>query len=877
MDAVSARDREPEPAGHSDRGTPAAEPPALLDRALLDWRGAQERVTAYLAALGLEAAEVRRLGRLALERALRRNTPSSALADAMDEVPRALLETHPVEGARSAAPGDDAFLRWRLAAQAAGQVPRGPLPEPPALAPTPPVLRGSMTSERFLGRRLGEWRRRGRPAASPAPDPQREERRRARAAWGRRGRFRRLLLATLVVVPSALAGAAFLATLPAHVWLPAEVALSVFFGALFGWISVGFWTSLFGFVVLVRGGDRFAITRGAKPAAAATGPASRTALVMPVCDEPVTRVFAALRAMRESLVRANAPDTFDFFVLSDSIDPDICADEEAAWADWRRQAAGGPGLYYRRRRVRRKRKSGNVADFCRRFGRRYRYMVVLDADSVMSGETLVRLAELMEAHPHVAVIQTAPRVVRARSLFARIQQFSSRLYGPMFAAGMHYWQLGDSPYWGHNAILRVAPFMQHCALPRLSGQPPFGGDILSHDFVEAALLGRAGWSIWLAFDLPGSWEETPGSLLEEMQRDKRWCQGNLQHLRLLFTEGVSSAHRALFLNGIFSYVSAVLWLGFLVASTGEAVMWAFRGPDYFPAGPTLFPTWPVWRPERARALFAVVLGVLFLPKFLAVALALRRGERAGFGGAAALLRGVLFESLSTALFAPIHMAFYCRFVLLNLLGRAVGWSGGADDVEETTWRQAWRHHGPDTAVACAWAAGVYWLHPAAFWWLAPVAGALVFSVPVSVLASRVWLGERARATGWCVTPEESDPPREIRELEAGLAAPPMLRAAASGFLGAVVDPLRNAVHLALLRGPRSLAPKLREARRQLVERALAGGPAALSDREKRLVLSNAPLLAELHARVWSLEDRQATVRWGLAGAQRSSPAEASSA
>jgi membrane glycosyltransferase len=873
---MSLRDREARPLGESAAETEEAGPATPLDRALLDWRSAQERVTAYLSALGFEAAEVGRLCRQALERALALGSHDSAVLDAMEEVPRVLLETHPLPSAGPAAHGGEAFLRWRLSARGAGRVPRAGMPEPVPLTPTPPLLRGVMTSERFLGRRLGEWRRRGRPAVSAEPaDPPREERRLARVAWGRRGRWRRALLAILVVVPSALAGAAFLATLPAQVWLPAELALALIFGALFGWISLGFWTALFGFVTLLRGGDRFAITRGEKLPAPPLDSASRTAVVMPVCDEPVARVFAGLRATHESLVRTGAVEAFDFFILSDSVDPDICADEVAAWADWRRDAAGGGGIFYRRRRVRQKRKSGNVADFCRRFGRRYRYMVVLDADSVMSGETLARLAQLMEAHPHVGVIQTAPRVVRARSLFARVQQFASRLYGPMFAAGMHYWQLGDSPYWGHNAIIRVEPFMKHCALPRLSGNPPFGGDILSHDFVEAALLGRAGWSIWLAFDLPGSWEETPGSLLEEMQRDKRWCQGNLQHLRLLFTEGLSSAHRALFLNGIFSYVSAVLWLGFLVASTGEAVMWAFRGPDYFAAGRTLFPTWPVWRPERARALFAVVVGVLFLPKFLAVGLALRRGGSAAYGGAPALLRGVLFESLSSALFAPIHMAFYCRFVLLNLLGRAVGWSGGADDVHETTWRQAWRRHGPDTAVACAWAAGVYWLHPTAFWWLAPVAGALVFSVPLSVLASRIWLGDRARATGWCVTPEESAPPREIRELEAELGARDAEgRASRSGFLGAVVDPLRNAIQLSLRRGPKSFAPKLREARRQLLERALAGGPEALSDREKRVVLSDASMLAELHARVWSLEEREAVVRWGLAGAVRPQPAEA---
>ena len=406
---MSPLDRERRPAGESAPETEASGQPTPLDRALLDWRGAQERVTAYLTALGLEAAEVRRLSRQALERALTRGSRSSAVVDAMDEVPRLLLETHPLPAAGLAVRGGDAFRRWRLGARCTGGVPRGEMSEPAALTPTPPLLRGAMTSERFLGRRLGEWRRRGRPVPSAEPaDPAREERRRARVAWGRRGRWRRALLSLLVVVPSALAGAAFLATLPAEVWLPAELALAVFFGALFGWISLGFWTALFGFVVLLRGGDRFAITRGQELPAPPLDSASRTAVVMPVCDEPVARVFAGLRATRESLARTGAAAAFDFFILSDSVDPDVCADEEAAWADWRCNAAGGGGIYYRRRRVRQKRKSGNVADFCRRFGRRYRYMVVLDADSLMSGETLARLAQLMEAHPHVGVIQTAP-------------------------------------------------------------------------------------------------------------------------------------------------------------------------------------------------------------------------------------------------------------------------------------------------------------------------------------------------------------------------------------------------------------------------------------------------------------------------------------
>ncbi|MGH7338146.1 MAG: glucans biosynthesis glucosyltransferase MdoH, partial [Myxococcota bacterium] len=368
------------------------------------------------------------------------------------------------------------------------------------------------------------------------------------------------LLFLLVLTPCIVAGAGFLATLPAVVWYPVELAMAVAFGALFGWISVGFWTAVFGFFVLLRGGDRFAITKTEDEPRTPLDSAVRTAVVMPVKDESVERVFAGLRAVRASLERAGALSACDLFILSDSADPDLWVDEEEAWARWSRESDFRGGIFYRHRRVRRKRKSGNVADFLRRYGRRYRYMVCLDADSVMSGECIARLIGMMERNPHVGIIQTAPAVVRARSLFARIQQFAARLYGPMFAAGMHYWQLGDSPYWGHNAIIRVEPFMHYCGLPRLSGTPPFGGDIMSHDFVEAALLGRARWSIWLAYDLPGTWEETPGSLLEEMQRDRRWCQGNLQHLRLLFTEGLVRVHRGLFLNGIFSYVSAVLWL-----------------------------------------------------------------------------------------------------------------------------------------------------------------------------------------------------------------------------------------------------------------------------------------------------------------------------
>jgi membrane glycosyltransferase len=678
--------------------------------------------------------------------------------------------------------------------------------------------------------------------------------------WRRRGRIRRVLLALLVVIPSIAAGAFFLEVLPGRGTGSLELVLSFFFGALFGWLAVGFWTAIFGFGVLLRGGDRFAVTRG-DDADVPVDPAVRTAVVMPICDEPVERVFAGLRAVRASLERNQATAGFDFFVLSDSASPATWVDEEQAFCEWRKRAAGPGGIFYRRRHVRRKRKSGNIADFCRRFGRHYRYMVVLDADSVMSGAALQRMVRLMESHPEVGIIQSAPHVVRARTLFARIQQFAARLYGPLFTAGMHYWQLGDSPFWGHNAILRVAPFMQHCGLPRLSGKPPLGGDILSHDFVEAALLGRAGFSVWLGYDIEGTWEETPSTLLEEMRRDQRWCQGNLQHLRLLFTSGLYATHRALFLNGVFSYVSALLWLGFLAASTAEAVDWALRGPDYFPTGRSLFPTWPVWRPEWAISLAGAVGVVLFLPKFLAIGLAIGRGQSKGFGGVFALLVSVVLETLATSLMAPIRMAFYCRFVLRNLVGRAVGWRGGEDETEPTPWSRALRRHGPDALIASIWALGVYLLHPEAFFWLTPVVGALVLSVPLSVWTSRRSLGERARAARIFLTPEERTRPREIRDLEADLASSAIVQRS-DGFLRALVDPLVNAMHASFLRGPRKLAPRIRAARRELVQRVVQSGPESASRAEQRVLLSDTECVREVHDAVWRLEGPEAA-RWGL--------------
>ncbi len=219
--------------------------------------------------------------------------------------------------------------------------------------------------------------------------------------------------------------------------------------------------------------------------------------VPPIFNEDPQRVFARLRAIWQSLDETGNAGQFELFILSDTRDPVLWMEEQLRWYRLCEDFGAHGRIFYRNRESNLGRKSGNIEEFCRRWGSRYRYLIVLDADSLISGRTLLRMVELMEAHPRVALIQSPPVPVNQTSLFARILQFASSLYGSVFVAGAAWWQLGESNYFGHNAIIRIAPFMRYCGLPKLSGREPFGGEILSHDFVEAALLRRAGWEVWL--------------------------------------------------------------------------------------------------------------------------------------------------------------------------------------------------------------------------------------------------------------------------------------------------------------------------------------------------------------------------------------------
>ncbi|MGH8129035.1 MAG: glucans biosynthesis glucosyltransferase MdoH, partial [Gammaproteobacteria bacterium] len=496
-------------------------------------------------------------------------------------------------------------------------------------------------------------------------------------AWRWAARRRRTLFMALTAGQSLLATYYMLAVLPYHGSTLLEIALAVAFALSFAWVSVGAWLAVFGFVYRLFGGDRKSLVAQTTASDLESTPLARTALVMPIYNEPVAQCFAGLASVYRALERSGLLDHFDFFVLSDSRDPDVWLSEQAAWNEWVRKLGAEGRLHYRRRRVNLRYKSGNVADFLRRWGQNYTYFVVLDADSLMGAETLARMVRLMERNPQVGIIQASPRIVLARSLFARVQQFANGLYGPIFGTGLASLQLGDGAYWGHNAIIRTRAFMRHCSLPSLHGIGLFRGPILSHDFAEAAFMRRGGYEVWLEPTLTGSYEQSPPSLVDELARDRRWARGNLQHLPLMLGgRRLGLVQRFIFLNGVVAYAAAPLWLAFLVLSGFEVARFTLWPIDYFPGGHHLFPVWPQWHPEWAILLAASTAFVLLVPKFLAGLDALFRPSlRRGYSGAGRLISGILIESLISVLLAPVRMLAHSRFVVEALIGLRLSWAG----------------------------------------------------------------------------------------------------------------------------------------------------------------------------------------------------------
>jgi membrane glycosyltransferase len=579
----------------------------------------------------------------------------------------------------------------------------------------------------------------------------------------RPARLRRAAFFGLTFLTSALASLLMLDILRANGLTLLERTGLVLFFCLFTWIAGAFWTAVAGFIIRLIGRDPAVIQ---SDEVRDTPLRSRVALVMPVYNEDTTRVIAGLSAIWDSLSRQADAKCFDLFILSDTRKPEIAAAEEVAWRALvaRYQAAGR--IFYRRRAQNTGRKAGNIADFVRTWGAAYEYMLVLDADSVMTGRALVTLGRLMDAHPEIGIIQTAPLPVGRETLFARIIQFGARLNGPMLSSGLAFWQLGDSNYWGHNAILRLRPFASACGLPRLPGAAPLGGEILSHDFVEAAFMRRAGFEVWLLPDLEGSWEEVPSNIIDFAARDRRWAQGNLQHANVMPLHGLRWLSRLHMLTGILSYLTSPMWFAVLIVSSIITIQDAIEVHQYFqPGAYTLFPTWPEYRDGEIAALLAVTIGVLLLPKVLGATLALcNRALRKGFGGGGRLLLSLLLEQLFSMLLAPPMMLFHTTFVVSTLAGKPVVWNTQERGDRGVRLRDALARHMWHMLVGLVWGGLILLLAPKFIWWMMPVIAGLLLSAPLTIVSSRAGLGRLARRGGLFLTPEEVTVPPELAAL-----------------------------------------------------------------------------------------------------------------
>ena len=644
-------------------------------------------------------------------------------------------------------------------------------------------------------------------------------------------------------------------------WSRSCTVLLVLFVILFLFAAIGCMHGLYGFVLRMFGDDR-RLTQ-LKPFRDQSIAGISTAIIFPVYNEDVVRVCEGLRATYESLENTGALERFDFFILSDSTDPDKWVEEERRWYDLIRELDALGRIHYRRRLNNESRKSGNVRDFLNNWGRRYRYFMVCDADSVMRGDTLVDLVKLMEVHPTVGLIQTVPALVNAESLFGRIQQFANRLYAPLFIGGLNYWALDFGNYWGHNAIIRTEPFMQFCDLPQLPGRKPFGGQILSHDFVEAALMLRENLEVWFAYDLEGSYEETPQALIENAQRERRWCQGNLQHGLVLFAKGLRGVSRLHLFFGICGYLAGPLWLAFLI--TFNWIRWFHNHTGLSDITVQSYVLKGLSGTAHALLIFVICMVVIMLPKALAlVDLSYDWDRRRAFGGLARATTGVVCETVFSTLHAPLLMLWHTRFVVMNLLGVSVGWGTQQRAADGTAWGYAVRRHWGHTLIGLGWGVFMWFLGRSLFWWFTPVLAGMVLSVPLSVLTSRRSLGARARKLGLFLTPEEIAPPPELVALRANMKVHELtedtsVHRSHVGLAEAVLDPYVNAIHVSLLR-EKQLNPVYAEQLaamgvgslkvRALGEKLLALGPDKLTPAERLLVMADGGTMVWLYHEAW---------------------------
>lgn len=575
---------------------------------------------------------------------------------------------------------------------------------------------------------------------------------------------------------------------------PMQYVLLALFTITFAWIGFSFFSMLAG--LLAR-----------QQQTPADDGNARIAIVMPIYHEDPADSMGLLAALAEELAELGMGNRCEIFVLSDSRDPDLLV-AEALSAVKLRDRAPIP-VWYRRRTDNTGRKSGNIAEFVRRWGGRYDQMVVLDADSVVSGDVVRQMSSRMSADPALALIQTMPILVHGQTIFARLIQFAGRIYGPAISRGVAAWSGDTGNFWGHNAMIRVSAFAECCGLPELPGKPPWGSTILSHDFVEAALLRRAGWKVRLDWDLRASYEGSPPTLLDMAVRERRWAQGNLQHLRLIGARGFTAITRAHFLIGVLGFLMSPIWLLLILTGLVLTANVILSSPVYFPSTYQLFPDWPTFDARRMMWLLAASAALLLVPKFIAIGRAWRRPLAEGAGGRPRILISAAFEIIMSALIAPVQMLIQTRQICEILIGRNSGWESQVRKGFMPSWRVVIRRHWIHVAAGLATGIAIIYLAPAQLIWLSPILAGLILAPLTSRWSASPLLGRWARAAGLLVTPEERMVPPVMSE-SVNEARHLRMPENATALLGTDDEARRNYIALMPPLPPRPVAERLPE-------------------------------------------------------------------
>ncbi|MBN9668745.1 glucans biosynthesis glucosyltransferase MdoH [Roseibium aggregatum] len=560
---------------------------------------------------------------------------------------------------------------------------------------------------------------------------------------------RRVLFSALLVLSFVGLSALMAVTLSPGGLTPLDLFILLCFMVTLPWTIIGFWNAVIGLLVMRLSKDPIAAVCPIDQGNPEQPLTCSTALLSCVRDEDTESLETTLSAMVSGLVRAGQAEHFSLYVLSDTSMSDIALQEQQMIARLRERFQGQMDVTYRRRTENTGYKAGNIEDFCERWGNDHDFALVLDADSYMSAEAISGLVRRMEANPQLGILQSLVVGLPTDSAFARIFQFGMRLGMRSYTIGSAWWQGDCGPYWGHNALLRLKPFKEHCKLPVLPGKGPLAGTILSHDQVEAVLMRRAGYEVRVLPMETGSYEVNPPHLLEFIRRDLRWCQGNLQYRRLLSLPGLKLVSRAQLFLAMLMFLGSPAWIGFMTAAAVLGMT-----TDYAP-----------YRADTGSVLFFTVLTMVFAPKLATVADVLaRRDMRKAFGGPVRVLLSVGAEILYSSMLAPIMAVAHSLFMGGLMFGKTIGWGAQARGVQRLPLALAGRKLWPQAlfgSAALAWVTG----QPFDLVWpIIPVAVGPLLAPLIAVSTSTKTLGTAAiRSTLWRI-PEETAPPAELADL-----------------------------------------------------------------------------------------------------------------